>query len=84
MQVINVIETTNGVLKAISSWYMEDASDKKVALAEEHYVSCVRNNRSDYDELPEKSVSNDLILEEDSFDNKAGYTVQIVWSHTVE
>ena len=85
MQIINVIEIKNGTLDKISSWLIPDPAQQKekVALAEKHFVKCVKDHRSEYDGLWE-GIRDEAILDSDNFNNNAGYEVQIVWSHNVE
>ncbi len=85
MQIINIIEVKNGLINKISSFVVtkEEEKDVKVKEAETHFVSCVRNNRSEYDGLWE-GIDDDAILDSDNFNNNAGYEVSIVWSHSVE
>lgn len=82
MQIVNVIELTQGNLQSVTSWIVksDEDKDKQAKLAEAHYISCVREN---IEHESDKNLSDEDILDTDSYTNGSGYEVQIVWSHTV-
>jgi hypothetical protein len=84
MQIINVIEVSNGIIEKITSFCFNKKyyEDEKVKEAEKYFIECVKSHRSEHDDL-EEDVTDNEILEEDSFNNKTGYEVSIIWSHDV-
>lgn len=83
MKVINVIQLRQATIENVASFCFTPEHEKDMVVeAEKHYLECVRNNRSEHDELGENPTDED-ILGMDHFSNKCGYEVTLVWSHNI-
>ena len=78
MDIINVIETKNGIIDNITSFPInsKDEEDLQARNAEQHFLHCVREQGCE--------ETDEEILDMDNWDNMNGYDISIVWSHNVK
>lgn len=81
MQIINVIETINGVISQIQSFTIEGDNEEEkqfvVEQAEKCFIDIVKEHEPDLEEEDEENYISD------GYDDQNGYEVQIIWSHNI-
>lgn len=90
MQIINVIEISNGIISSVESWLTDNSlskldseyfftEDKAVQKAEESFLSKIKQNIDEDIRLGD----DDYYLEEAYAEDNNGYEVMIHWSDVV-
>ena len=78
MDIINVIETDNGIFVKITSFPIlyKEHEDQQARNAEQKFLECVKAQGSD--------ETDEDILDMDNWQDNNGYEVSIIWSHEIK
>ena len=81
MQIINVIETINGVIYQIQSFTIVGGNEEEKQFVVEQSEKCFIDIVKEHEPGIEKEDEENYIS--DGYDDKNGYEVQIIWSHNI-